>query len=60
MQGQAYAPWEVRSAILSGRADTLITVAHDKAVVLTAAERAALESVAAKYIAEAHAVVRKG
>lgn len=60
MQGPPYTPWEIRSASLSGRSDTLKTIAHDKAIELTAEERAALESVAEKLTAEARAVVRKG
>ena len=60
MQGSRLAPWEIRSSVLSGRADTLKTVASDTAVALTEDERQALRSAAEKLTAEAHAVVRRG
>ena len=60
MQGSQLAPWEVRSAILSGRAVTLRAIATDTSVTLTEVEREALWSAAAKLTAEAHAVVRRG
>lgn len=60
MQGSQLAPWEIKSSILSSRAETLKVVATDMALSLTADERMALTEVAAKLTAEAHAVVRRG
>lgn len=58
MRGQALTAWEIRSAVLSGRAETLQEVARDRTLALTAADRAHLETVAEKLRCEARAVVR--
>lgn len=60
MRANAYAPWELRSAILSGRAETLRETAQDKALPLSPEQRAALTEIAAALTAEAHRVVREG
>ena len=57
MRGPELTGWEVRSAILSGRAETLRCVAGDGDLPLTDAERALVLAVARKLTAEAHAVV---
>lgn len=48
MQGSAFTEWEVRSAILSSRAQTLEQIAGDETLTLEAGDRALLQRVAKK------------
>jgi hypothetical protein len=59
MTGQALAPWELRSAILSGRAATVDAVAADVNVALTEDERQTLRTVAGKLRTEAFRTGRR-
>jgi hypothetical protein len=60
MRGSELAAWEVRSAILSGRASELRNLLADQAFHLTPLERSTLERLIERLVAAAHDAVIHG
>lgn len=60
MLSNAYTAWEIRSSVLTGRAETLIAAADDQDVPFSDAERDILRALARRLRLRAREVVERG